>query len=215
MLNQIKLNQQAVKIHPVSVVPTIESTELILEELTIDHAEGVFAFASHDQVAKTVTWDAHQNLDESKHYIRSVKNRQSIKDGELFLCWAVRQKSSGKVIGLISVTELGPIRAQLGYVFHYDHWNRSEPINAILMVLDYAYKKFRNFERIQGRCFPSNTTSRALLEKSGMQFEGTNHAMIMVQGQVMDLACFAITRMQWKLQRESKGQIFEEVAEHI
>ena len=209
MLNQIK------GIELLSVVPTIESSELVLEELTIAHAEGVFAFASHDQVAKTVTWEAHKNINESKQYIRSVRSKQSIKEGELFLCWAVRKKATGKIIGLISITELGPIRAQIGYVFHYDHWNHSEPMNAILMVLDYTYQNFKRFERIQGRCFPSNSTSRNLLQKVGMQFEGVNRAMMMVQGQIMDLVCFAMTRVQWKLKRESRDWIFEDVVEHI
>ena len=199
----------------ISLVPTLESSELILEELTDEHAEGVFAFASHDQVAKTVTWEAHKDLDESRRYIGTVKNRQSVKVGELFLCWAVKKKATGKIIGLISITELGQIRAQIGYVFHYDHWNRSEPLNAILMVLDYTFKTFRRFERIQGRCFPSNSTSRSLLEKVGMNFEGINHAMIVVQDQIMDLACYAMTRSQWVLRRESQGRIFEEVSEHI
>jgi RimJ/RimL family protein N-acetyltransferase len=206
---------QAKYIEMVSIVPMIESSELVLEALTIDHAEGVFAFASHDQVAKTVTWEAHQNLDESRHYIRSVKNRQSIKDGEVFLCWAVRKKSNGKIIGLVSFTELAPIRAQIGYVFHYDHWNSSEPINAILMVLEYIYQNFKRFERIQGRCFPANSTSRNLLQKVGMQFEGINQAMIMVQDQVMDLACYAMTRSQWKLRRETVNQDFESGCDHI
>ena len=195
--------------------PTIESSELSLEELTIDHAEGVFEFASHDQVAKTVTWEVHRNLEESKQYIQSVKSRQSIQDGKVFLCWAVRKKTSNQIIGLVSITELGPIRAQIGYVFHYDHWNHREPLNAIRMVLDFTYKKFKRFERIQGRCFPSNATSRALLQKAGMQFEGINHAMMVVQGQIMDLTCFAITRSQWMLRNPIYSTSFAESAEHI
>ena len=197
------------------LMPTIESSELILEELTLEHAEGVIAFASHDQVAKTVTWEAHKNLEESMQYIRSVKNRQSLKAGEFFLCWAVRKKATGKIVGLVSITELGSIRAQIGYVFHFDHWNRGEPMNAILMVLDYTFKNFSRLERIQSRCFPSNSTSRSLLEKVGMQFEGINQAMLLVQGKITDLTCFAMTRSQWKLRREQKEQRPEELSEHI
>jgi ribosomal-protein-alanine N-acetyltransferase len=201
-----------------SILPRLESEEVILEALTEADASQVFNFASHDQVAKTVTWEAHKNVEVSREYIRRVRSLMSRKNGEVFLSWGVRDKESNQIVGLVSISERAEIRAQIGYVFHYDHWNRTVPLAALRLATHYAFEAFPRFERIQARCFPTSVSSRDLLQRLGMKFEGVNHAMMRVRGQLVDLSSFALTRTSWNAHRMSsmsKMILAEELAEHI
>jgi ribosomal-protein-alanine N-acetyltransferase len=177
----------------------LESANIILEELHEEDAEGVFKYASHDEVAKTSIWDAHKDIQESWDYIQNVKSRVSLEPGKIFVAWAVREKNCPDVIGTVTLTQLGDIRAQVGFVFHFDHWRRSVPLEALQKVLDWSFSSFPQFERIQARCFPQNVTSRSLMERLGMAFEGINRSMVKVRGQVADLSCYAMTRQTWHL----------------
>jgi ribosomal-protein-alanine N-acetyltransferase len=196
------------------VVPKLCSDELVLEQISVEDAHDVFDFVSSERVAKTVIWDAHATIADSKRSIHSIVKRLSVEEGKLFLCWAVKSRSDHKVIGLITLTELNEVRAQLGYVFHYEHWKQAEPMDALSMVLNYAYAYHLNFQRIQARSFPSNTVARSLLEGLGFQFEGINRAIMKVRGEVVDLTCYATTRTQWSQLRSGKIP-YAEMAEHI
>ena len=199
-------------------VPSLESDLVTLEALTEEDAPAVFEFASHPHVTETVTWDGHKSVNDSKNYILTTQRRISFEEGQLFLVWGVREKKTGKLIGMVSLSELAPIRAQLGYVFHYDHWDRNNPLESLLLVQDYTFKNFPEIERLQARCFPTNTSSRSFLEKMGMEFEGVNHSMMRVRGETIDLTCYAMTRKRWnfiqQLLPDSRPWV-EDGSEHI
>jgi ribosomal-protein-alanine N-acetyltransferase len=196
----------------------LQSKLIILDEMTKADAQSVFEFASHDQVAKTVTWEAHRNVQESQDYIEKVSGQYSLELGKVFICWGARERKTNRVVGLVSLTQLGPIRAQLGYVFHFDHWNRAVPLEALRLMLDYAFQNFPFLERIQSRCLPSNVTSKALLERLGMNYEGTNYSMLRVNNQNLDLTCYAMTRDRWNaiLSFSPAGfSLYEDLLDHI
>jgi ribosomal-protein-alanine N-acetyltransferase len=108
------------------------STELI--ELMPEHARDVFAFTSDEQVAKTAIWDAHKTSDDSLLYINHVRSRISFDPKNLFLCWGIKELSTQKIIGFITLTEIGGIRAQIGYVFHYKKWDSKLPAECLQVV---------------------------------------------------------------------------------
>ena len=176
---------------------TIKTKYADLVELLPEHAPDVFDFASHEQVAKTVVWEAHRSQEDSKRYIERVKSRQSAKEDSIFLSWGVRELKSSKIIGLVSLTQLSDIRAQVGYVFHYEHWNSKLPVECIKALTRYSFSTFKNLERLQARCFPTNSSSINLMEKAGFHYEGVNQAMIKVKNELQDLTCFSMTRKRW------------------
>jgi [ribosomal protein S5]-alanine N-acetyltransferase len=184
----------------------LESANIILDELHEEDAQGVFMYASHEQVAKTSIWDPHKDIQESRSYIQNVRRRVSMEPGKIFLAWAVREKSSPALIGTVTLTQLGDIRAQLGFTFHYDHWRRRIPIEALRKVLDWSFSTFPEFQRIQARCLPHNVVSNNLLENLGMLLEGINRAMVQVRGQPADLSCYAMTRQSWSISSDEKSR---------
>ncbi len=206
------------QIESVDQVPRLETNLIVLEPLTEEDAPDVFAFTGHQAVTETVTWNGHRDVMDSRNYIQSTQSKISFQQGHLFLVWGVREKKTNALIGMISLTELAPIRAQLGYVFHYDHWKRSLPMESLLLVEDYVFQQFPEIERLQARCFPTNTASRSFLEKMGMEFEGVNHSMMRVRGEVVDLTCYAMTRKRWNFIQQllpNNRPWVEDGSEHI
>ena len=196
------------------IAPTILAEFAELVELTPEHSKDVFDFASHERVAKTVIWEAHQSLSDSYQYIERVRNKLSADPEGIFLCWGVREKKSQKIIGLVSLTQLGPIRAQIGYVFHYEHWNTKLPIDCLRALTRYSFETFPELERLQCRCFPTNQSSIHLLERVGFQFEGVNHAMVKIRDRLQDLTCYAMTRKHFSMLSEADFSR-NEFLEHI
>jgi ribosomal-protein-alanine N-acetyltransferase len=185
-----------------------------LVELIPEHSRDIFAFASHERVAKTVVWDAHQSINDSLKHIEYVRGRVSDKSGEVFLCWGVRDHKTSQIIGLVSLTQLGPIRAQIGYVFHYEHWNTRIPVDCLRALTRYTFQTFPEFERIQCRCFPTNQSSINLLERAGFQYEGVNRSMLKIRDQVQDLTCYAMTRKHFAMLVDADFA-HNEILEHI
>jgi ribosomal-protein-alanine N-acetyltransferase len=184
-------------------VPKIETEYADLVELTAEHSKDIFDFASHERVAKTVVWEAHQTIIDSLKHIDQVRTRISTKPDEVFLCWGVREKKSSKIVGLVSLTQLGTIRAQIGYVFHFAHWDSKLPVDCLRVLTRYTFETFPEFERLQCRCFPTNQSSIHLLERVGFQYEGVNHSMVKIRDQVQDLTCYAMTRKHFSMLGEA------------
>lgn len=182
---------------------TLTGEAVTLSPLRESDAFEVFAYAGHDQVARTVTWEAHRNAADSRRYIRDVCARTSLVEGQTFLSWAARGQREGRVLGHLTFTEQGDIRGQLGYVFHYEHWRRRLPVEALRLAIDAIYSTLPRFERIQALCLPSHVASCELLSCVGMPFEGVQRSMLRVRGEVVDLAGYAITRKDWLHRREA------------
>lgn len=179
-------------------VPSIETEHYALSRFTEQDAADVLSYAGHPQVAKTVAWEAHRSETESLDYIRRLLERTSFSDGRLFLPWAVREKASSPVIGSVTFTELGANRGQVGFVFHFDYWHRHIAAESVRGVIEWIFLNAPRFDRIQGRCFPTNVVSNQILEAAALRFEGINRAMLRVRGEPRDISLYAITRTDWE-----------------
>jgi len=181
-----------------SHIPRLESEHLILEELQLTDAPYVFKFAGSEEVAKTVVWDAHRNIDHSLEYIAQIKMKLSNKHGSIFLSWGVRSKIDGTIFGLVSLTQFEKNSMQVGYVFHYGRWDSTLPMEALRSVIDYAVHSFPDLDRIQARCFSSNLFSVRLMERLAMDTGELKVITIKVRGKDRELNSYSVTRAQWQ-----------------
>ena len=181
-----------------SHIPRLESEHLILEELQLADAPYVFKFAGSEEVAKTVVWDAHRNIDHSLEYIAQIKLKLSNKPGSIFLSWGVRSKLDGAIFGLVSLTQFEKSCIQIGYVFHYGRWDSLLPLEALRSIIDYAVHSFPDIERIQARCFSSNVFSVRLMERLAMDTEEVKVITIKVRGKSRDLNSYSLSPSHWK-----------------
>ncbi len=182
---------------------TLTGEAVTLSPLKESDALEVFAYAGHDQIARTATWEAHRSAADSRRYIRDVSARRSLDEGKTFLSWAARGNREGRVLGHVTFTERGDIRGQIGYVFHDEHWRRRLPVETLRLAIDAIFTALPRFERIQALCLPTHVASCELLACVGMPFEGVQRSMMRVRGDVVDLAGYAMTRRDWLYRRDA------------
>ena len=82
---------------------------------------------------------------------------------------------------------------ELAYALHSKHWGQGITTEACQGLMNYCFKN-TNVARIQARCHSQHKASRRVMEKLGMQHEGTLKSSIEKNGQRWDMDLLAITR---------------------
>ncbi|MBS1982765.1 MAG: GNAT family N-acetyltransferase [Bdellovibrionales bacterium] len=183
------------------IFPTLITERLTLAPLTEADAESMFEWASDPEVTRYVTWRAHSTPADSLLYIHQCLARTTLVVGQVFVAWAIRDRA-GRAMGSISFTQVGEIQGQIGFVLRRDQWDHGYTREACEAVIDWAFDRLVDIERIQGRCLPHNMGSCRVFEKIGMNFEGVNCAMVRVQNKPADVACYAIVRRLWAIRKQ-------------
>lgn len=174
---------------------TLETERLILRKMTLEDAEDMFEYASDPDVAKYTTWDAHQSIKDSRLFLKIVveryKNRQ-ITD------WGIVHKGDEKLIGTCGFAEchLFHSRAEIGYALSRKYWSQGYMSEAVTAIIKLGFQTM-NLNRIEARCDVENIASARVMEKVGMQFEGTLRQHIFTKGKYCDLKIYSILRQDF------------------
>ncbi|WP_059171037.1 GNAT family N-acetyltransferase [Bacillus sp. FJAT-27445] len=173
-------------------VPKLETERLILRKVTIEDAEDMFAYGSDEEVARYVTWDKHETIEDTRAFIDFVLGKYENKQ---LSPWAIESKETGKMIGTIDFVSWQPRHnsAEIGYVIAQDQWGKGITTEAATALIKFG---FENMElvRIQARCFTENIGSARVMEKVGMLFEGINRKAALIKGKHRDLKIYAILK---------------------
>jgi len=114
--------------------------------------------------------------------------------------FAVTLKTSGELVGCIN---LGNIvenhQAELGYWVGEPYWNKGYCTEAGEAVLRYGFLD-RGLNRIHACYLSRNPASGRVLEKLGMEHEGTRKQHILKWGIYEDLELMGILRTGWEKQ---------------
>ncbi len=182
-------------IDPSQLYKTVLETErLLLRYPTLRDAEEVFAFCRDPRISKYSAWDPHENLAQTKRYLRYL--RRIRKDGvELTFC--ICRKSDGRVIGTCSFVRMdleGRV-GEVGYCIAADCWQQGYGSEAVAALLDFGFQTLR-FNRIEARVVQENRPSAALLEHLGFEKEGLLKNGVTFKGAPHDLYLYAVWRGQ-------------------
>lgn len=115
------------------------------------------------------------------------------------LPFAVRQLSSGAVVGFTQLKEWQPLhrRAVIGSWYTPRVWRMGINLEAKLLLLDLAFGPVGCL-RVEFRTHSANLRSRASLEKLGASFEGVLRAHQLTRaGQRRDSAIYSILAGEW------------------
>lgn len=151
---------------------TLETKRLILRKFVIEDAQAMYEnWASEDEVTKFLTWPTHANTDVTKKVLTDWINNYARPD---FYNWGIELKDSGDLIGNISVVKIEErIReATLGYCMGTKWWGREIMPEAGRAVIKYLFEE-AGFHRIAAQHDKNNPKSGRVMQKLGMQYEGT------------------------------------------
>lgn len=175
---------------------SLETERLSLRKLRAGDRDDFYAWASDPEVARYVTWDAHNSPDDTREFMDDVLARY--KRGEIGP-WAIAHRADNRMIGLIEFGEweIEHSRATLGYALAKGYWNAGYMTEAVRAAIDFGFRQMA-LNRIEARCRIPNTGSARVMEKCGMRFEGISREVAFVKGRFRDLKIYAIVKRDWQ-----------------
>jgi [ribosomal protein S5]-alanine N-acetyltransferase len=156
-------------------------------------AEAIFAaYAQDAEVTKYLTWRPHENVEETRDFIRRCI--LAWEDGPTYP-WIITRKEDDRSIGMLEckVKEFG---MNLGYVLARDHWGRGYMPEAARPVIDWGLSQDGIF-RVWALCDVDNPASARVMEKIGMRREGILRRCIIhpnVSDDPRDVYCYSVVK---------------------
>ena len=170
-------------------LPTLETPRLTLRKLRMRDAEDVYSWSRDPDVARYVLWTAHQNVRETRDYIRYVR---SLYRRGLPSSWGIELKETGRVIGTMGVMAWIPEYrvAEVGYSLGKKWWRQGYAAEALSALMDLMFDEMR-INRVEGQCDVRNPASGRVMEKCGMRREGLLRQRVRNKGEAVDVLLYA------------------------
>ena len=150
---------------------TLETERLILRRHRIEDAEDMFRnWAASENVTRYLTWQPYTSVDQVRGYIQYIID--SYADDRYN--WLIEYKEMHEVIGAIDVIaaneDIGS--AEIGYCLGERFWGKGIMPEAFHAVIRFLFEEV-GFNRIEAYHAADNPKSGRVMEKCGLQYEGT------------------------------------------
>ena len=150
---------------------TIETKRLLLRRLTVEDTDSAFKnWTSDKEVTKYLEWPTHENISLTKGIIEMwVKNYSK----NNFYQWGIILKDMNELIGTISVVNNNDKvkMVEMGYCIGKQWWNKGITSEALTALIKFFFEEV-GINRIQAWHDTKNISSRKVMEKCGMIYEG-------------------------------------------
>ncbi len=144
----------------------LETKRLILRSLKLNDLDDFYSYAKKPHIGPQAGWQPHQSEMESLKILQMM-----MKDEEV---WAIELKENQKMIGTIGLHVRNfdnaiLNRKELGYVLNDTYWGFGYMTEAVLSVLDYAFKVMELDEVLCGHKI-LNEKSKNVILRTGFCF---------------------------------------------
>lgn len=172
----------------------LETERLVLRPFEItDAADMFYNWASDDEVTQYLTWPTHKELKITEGIVSIWIDRYKNTD---HYHWAISLKETGKVIGSISFANIDTSleSCEAGYCIGKAWWNKGLMTEAFQAVINLGFNEI-GFERIAARHEVANTASGCVMQKCGLQYEGTLRKILKNnRGKLVDCKYYSILK---------------------
>jgi ribosomal-protein-alanine N-acetyltransferase len=177
--------------------PTLQTSRLVLREITPDDSEDIFEVFSCADVVRYYDCDAYENLQKATDQIHSWAANCS---KDISIRWGVTKSGSSKIIGTCGFNFWNKqySSSPLGYDLLPEYWNNGIITEALKEVLLFGFKEMK-LNRIQAITFPDNLASVRVLQKLGFQREGILREWGYFKGRFQDVYCYSLLRKEWEV----------------
>jgi RimJ/RimL family protein N-acetyltransferase len=170
-----------------------ETQRLHLRPPVLSDAEMIFgSYAQDPEVSKYLIWRPHKSIEETKNFLRHCM--QQWEEGSSF-SYVILRKSDAQLLGMVEIG-VDQFTAGLGYVLAKAHWGQGYMPEALKVLVDWGLAQPGIF-RIWAHCDIDNPASARVMEKVGMQREGTlrrNTLHPNVSDEPRDAYCYSTVR---------------------
>ena len=176
----------------------LATDRLILRRLQMDDAPHIVELAGDYDVAKMTLNIPHPYPPESASHF--IEGSQEAWDEQEHYAFAIVSKESDTFMGVIGIIpERQHRRAEVGYWIGKPFWNRGYVTEALKRVIQFGFEDL-DLNRIDAAYRVDNPASGRVMEKVGMQLEGTFRQMTIRDGEFSDLSYRAILREDYDAQ---------------
>lgn len=166
--------------------PTTE--RLYLRQIAPDDAEAFFRIQSDPQVMRFTHETPPESVEQLRGFIESYPDFDTVGYGR----WGCYLRETGELIGFSGLKYMDDLEAtDLGYRLLPKYWGQGLATEAGRASLRYGFETI-GIEHIAGFVLPENTGSIRVLEKVGMERNGT----VMIDG--IEALRFGIDRERWR-----------------
>ena len=172
---------------------TLKTDRLRLRKVKLADADAIFRqYAQDPEVTKYVSWRAHRDIEETRAYVRMCLLAWDV--GKAFH-WVIERHEEKHAIGMI-IARSSEQKWELGYVLARAYWGRGYMTEALKGLIDWVLKQ-KDIYRIWAVCDVDNLASARVMEKAGMQLEGTLRRWSVhpnISPEPRDSYCYAIVK---------------------
>jgi [ribosomal protein S5]-alanine N-acetyltransferase len=153
---------------------TIETKRLVLRKFVVEDAPLMYEnWAKDPEVTKFLTWTPHQSVADSEAVLAEWI---PLYENQNYYHWAIALRENPKVpIGSIGAVRVDDVlnQAHIGYCIGRAWWNRGITSEALTALIEFFFAK-AGLNRVDSRHDPNNPSSGKVMQKCGMQYEGTH-----------------------------------------
>lgn len=173
----------------------LETQRLRIRQLTLSDAQDIYFVSSSDDVSRYVLWDTHRSISDSRAFIRQLIHQYRVGEPASL---GIERKEDGRIIGTIGFVWINRENssAEVGYSLGVPYWNKGYMTEALMAVLEYGFGALR-LNRIEAQFDVNNAASGRVMEKCGMQSEGTLRQRLYNKGKFIDVHVYSILAREW------------------
>lgn len=171
----------------------IETKRLILRRFTLDDALPMYRnWASDPEVTKYLTWQTHENAEQTKSVLESWISSYENEDKYI---WCIAKKENDEPIGSINAFHYQEkINAmEVGYCISRSYWHKGITSEALGAVMKYLLDEV-GIDRIEARHDAINPNSGGVMRKCGMKHEGTRIRAGWTNAGIYDIELYGYVR---------------------
>ncbi len=175
---------------------TIETERLILREFRRDDRERVHEYAVDPEVYHFMPWGPNSEDETSAFVERAIASRH--RDPRLHFELAITLRETGRLIGGsgIRAADESFRAADMGYCLRRDAWGKGLATEAAAGLIGFGFEQLR-VHRIWATCDTRNVRSARVLEKAGMELEGTMRDDTWLRGQWRSSRLYSVLEGEW------------------
>jgi RimJ/RimL family protein N-acetyltransferase len=175
----------------VASVPTLRTARLTLRPFTLADAPDVHRLAGAYEVALNTLMIPHPYPDGAAE--EWIASHQKSFEANAIHHFAI---DDGQLCGAIGLIMKDAGIAEVGYWVGVPYWNRGYVTEAAREVLRYGFEDL-GLQRIFAGCFARNPASARVMQKIGMQYEGTLRRHVVKWDEPQDITFYGILRDEW------------------
>lgn len=154
----------------ISLFHSLKGENICFKPLSTNDAQAIHNYASDEEVSRFIGWSLMNTLNETSEYIETMLKRES---AGTHLYASIVLKSTQEIIGTVMIFDFDKEanQAEIGYVFHRDHWGKGYGAESVALMSDFAFDAL-NLHKLHASVVDANIGSARILEKNGYQLEG-------------------------------------------